>query len=142
MSLMNCPRCGKVYQPVMGGRELCPSCIKQEEEDYKLVFQFMTSRPSATAQEIANETGVELKEILRFVRENRLHLVKADQALRCESCGTPISSGKICDNCRKKLTNSMKKDIDNLKREKQKSTEKYSISRDKQTGNISRKKKT
>jgi len=120
---------------------LCQSCLQKEEEEYKKVFQFMTSRPSATAQEIAAETQVDLKDILRFVRENRLQLVKSDPSLKCENCGNSILVGKICANCRKKLGENLKKDIDKMKRDIHKTTENYSISRDKQSGNIVRRKK-
>ncbi len=141
MSLSNCTRCGKVYSPVMGGREICQTCIQNEEDEYKKVFQYMSVRPSATAQEISAETGVELKDILRFVRENRLQLVRVDPSLRCETCGAPLSAGKICDNCRKKLNDDIKKDIDKTIKDSSKTREKYSISRNKEDGNIIRRKK-
>jgi len=139
VSLGNCPRCGHVFLQVPGGVQLCPACIKIEEENYKKVFQFFSEKPSATAQEIADETGVEIREILKFVRENRLQLVKADPFVKCEKCGSPSRSGKICDNCRKKLNEDIKKDINKYKADKMKSNEKYSITRDKNTGNIIRK---
>jgi flagellar operon protein (TIGR03826 family) len=139
VSLGNCPRCGHVYLQVPGGVSLCPACVKIEEENYKKVFQFFSEKPSATAQEIALATGVEIKEILKFVRENRLQLVKADPYVKCEKCGSPTRSGRICDNCKKKLTDEIKKDISKYKADKLKSSEKYSISRDKSTGNIVRK---
>jgi flagellar operon protein (TIGR03826 family) len=140
VSLGNCPRCGRVFLQVTNGVALCPACIKKEEEDYKKVFQFFTEKPSATAQEISNETGVEIKEIFKFARENRLQLVKTESALKCEKCGVSIRTGKICENCRKKLNAEISKDIDKYKASKLKSLEKYSISRDKSTGSIIRKK--
>lgn len=139
MSLANCPRCGKVYLPVAGGRPLCKDCVKQEEEDYLKVFRFLSGRPSATAQEIAQETGVDLKLIYRFLRENRLRLVSADTGLRCERCEVPISSGKICDKCRREIYENLKEDLGKLK-EKHKTSEKYSLKRDKRTGKIKRNK--
>jgi hypothetical protein len=125
---------------VSGGINLCQDCIKKEEEDYKKVFQFFTDKPSATAQEISQETGVDLKEIFRFARENRLQLVKMDANMRCEKCGAPLRNGKICDNCKKKLSEEIKTDIDKFKTEHSKSNEKYSIQRDKDSGNIVRRK--
>lgn len=139
MSLGNCPRCGHVFLQVAGGASLCPACTKSEEESYKKVFLYFTEKPSATAQEISVETGVEIKEILKFVRENRLQLVKADMSLKCEKCGSPSRNGKLCDNCRKRLNDDIKNDINKYKANKFKDHEKYSISRDKHTGNIVRK---
>jgi uncharacterized protein len=125
---------------VSGGINYCQECIKKEEEDYKKVFQFFTEKPSATAQEISTETGVELKEIFRFARENRLQLVKTDATFHCEKCGAPVRNGKICDSCRKKLSEEIKTDIDKFKVEHHKGNEKYSIQRDKDSGNIVRRK--
>jgi flagellar operon protein (TIGR03826 family) len=140
VSLGNCPNCGHVFLQVTGGTPLCPECTKIEDENYKKVFKFFSEKPSATAQEIATETGVEIKEILKFVRENRLRLVKADVSFKCEKCGAPTRNGKICDNCRKKLTDDIKNDINKYKRGQLKDVGKYSILRDKNTGNIVRRK--
>lgn len=115
MNLANCSRCGKVYSAVFGGRDICPTCLKDEENNYLKVFHFFSTRPSATAQEIAQETGVDIKEIYRYVRENRLKLVKTDTGLYCETCGIPVSNGRICEKCRQKLSEEIKNDIDKFK---------------------------
>ena len=115
MSLANCSRCGKVFSQVAGGRDICPSCIREEEDHYRKVFQYLTTRPGATAQEIAQATEVDIKEIYRYVRENRLRLVKSDTGLYCESCGVSISQGRICEKCRQKLSEEIKNDVDKFK---------------------------
>jgi flagellar operon protein (TIGR03826 family) len=115
MSLANCARCGKVFPLVSGGRDICQACIKEEEDNYRKVFQFLSTRPSATAQEIAQETEIDIKEIYRFARENRLRLVKTDTGFYCENCGIPISQGKICDKCRQKLSEEIKNDVDKFR---------------------------
>lgn len=120
MSLANCSRCGKVFSFVPGGKDICPACIKEEDDNYLKIFHFLSTRPGATAQEIAQATEVDIKEIYRYVRENRLRLVQADTGLRCESCGTPISQGKICDNCRQKLAEDIKNDLEKFKQNHQK----------------------
>lgn len=121
MSLANCSRCGRVYSSVPGSRGLCPACIKEEDTNYLKIFHYLSGRPSATAHEIAQATEVDIKEIYRYVRENRLSLVQADTGLICESCGIPISQGKICENCKKKLVEDIKTDIDKFKQNQQKS---------------------
>ena len=75
----------------------------------------MSARPSATAQEIAQATEVDIKEIYRYVRENRLRLVKSDTGLFCESCGVPISQGTVCEKCGNKLSEDIKKEIDKIR---------------------------
>ena len=100
---------------ISGGRDICPACIREEEDNYRKVFHFLSTRPSATAQEIAQETEIDIKEIYRYVRENRLRLVKTDTGLYCESCGVPLSQGKICDKCRQKLSEEIKNDVDKFR---------------------------
>jgi uncharacterized protein len=120
MSLANCSRCSRVYPLIPGGRDICPLCIKQEEENYHRIFQYLSTRPSATAQEIAQATEIDVKEIYRYVRENRLRLVKADTGLVCEGCGIAISQGKLCEKCRQSLSEEIKIDIDKFRQNKQK----------------------
>lgn len=115
MNLSNCSRCGKVFSLVKGGRDVCPACVREEEDHYRKIFQYLSSRPAATAQEIAQATEIDLKEIYRYVRENRLRLVKADTGLFCESCSIPISQGRICEKCRQKLSEEIKNDVDKFK---------------------------
>lgn len=118
MSWANCTKCGKVFNQVPGGRDICLICIKEEENNYTKIFHFLSTRPSATAQEISQETGIDIKEIFRYVRENRLRLVKVDTGLYCESCGIPISQGKMCEKCIKTLSEELKNDIDKFKNQK------------------------
>jgi flagellar operon protein (TIGR03826 family) len=124
MNLANCSKCGKVYSPVSVDRTLCPACVKEEQDNFLKVFHFLASQPSATAQQISEGTGVELTEIYRYVRENRLRLVKAESGLRCETCGNPISQGKMCDHCRQKLSAEFKNDVDKFKQNKLKTPQK------------------
>lgn len=116
MKLANCSRCGRVFNFVPGTRDICPSCVRQEDDDYLKIFHFLTQNPTATAPEIAEATGVDIKEILRFVRENRLRLVRTGIPLECEACGTPIEQGKLCESCVKKLTTEMHGEVDKIKK--------------------------
>jgi flagellar operon protein (TIGR03826 family) len=118
MSLANCSRCGRVFPQVTGGRDVCQACIREEDDHFHKVFHYLSERPSATAQEIAQAVDVDIKEIYRFVRENRLRLVKTDTGFYCESCGIPISQGKICEKCRQKLSEEIRNDLDKFKSSK------------------------
>ncbi len=112
MKLANCSRCNRVYTSVPGGRDICQSCMREEDDNYRKIFNFLSTRPAATAQEIAQATDIDVKDIYRYVRENRLRLVQGDTGLTCEGCGIPIAQGKICDKCRQKLSEDLKNDID------------------------------
>ncbi len=120
MNLANCSRCNRVFTSVPGGRDICPHCIKEEDDNYLKIFQYLSTRPAATAQEIAQDTEIDLKEIFRYVRENRLRLVKTDTGLSCERCGIPIAQGKMCEKCLRTLSEEIKTDIDKFKPNKPK----------------------
>lgn len=117
MTLANCSRCGLVFSFAEGGLDICALCLKEEEDNYRKVFQFLSTRPGATAQEISEATEIDIKVIYRFVRENRLRLAKVDTGLACESCGVPIPQGKVCEKCFKKLSQDIKNDIDKFKKD-------------------------
>jgi flagellar operon protein (TIGR03826 family) len=120
VSLANCARCGKVFPFFPGSRDICQACIKEEDDNYLKIFHYLSTRPGATASEIAQATEVDIKEIYRYVRENRLRLIKIDTGLSCESCGIAISQGKICDKCRQKLSEEMKGEINKIRQNKPK----------------------
>jgi protein-arginine kinase activator protein McsA len=113
MNLTNCSRCGRIFDNYSKNNEFCPSCLKITEENYRKIFEFFDAQPSATAQEISEATGVEVKEIYRFVRENRLRLAKVDTGLKCERCGGPILGGKLggkfCEKCRSEFASDILK---------------------------------
>lgn len=115
MNLSNCTRCHRVFHRQIAGEEVCPTCLKESETSYKKIFEYFTSRPAATAQEIAEATGVDVKEIRRFVRERRLQLAKVQPTSICEKCGGPIFGGrfggKFCDNCRESIASDLHKDF-------------------------------
>ena len=118
MSLANCSRCGRVFTVVKGGRDICPACVKEEDEHYLKVFHYLSERPAATAQEIAQATEIDIKEILRFVREKRLRLVQIDTGLNCESCGIPITQGRFCEKCLQSLATELKNDLDKTRQQR------------------------
>jgi len=122
--LRNCIRCGKVfaytYSPV------CNKCLEKEEEEYKLVKEYIYENPGSTAFEVSEATGVSVEKIMKFLREERLELSSenANLLLECESCGRPIKSGRYCEDCRSKIASEMKKEfgLDQRKSEYIKST--------------------
>ena len=120
MNLSNCSRCGRVFARSSGSSDICPACVKENDDNYRKIFEFFSRKPTSGAQEIADETGIDINEIYRYVRENRLQLAKADGVVTCETCGNPIVSGKICDSCRGKLAQELKENIEKFKINRQK----------------------
>jgi len=108
MKLANCSICGKAYLNTSGGRDHCLTCAREEESNYSKIFEFFTLCPAATAKEISDATGIDVKVIYRYARENRLRFVKVDSDIRCEACDEMIPCGKMCENCRGRLLSEVK----------------------------------
>ncbi|MDK2896848.1 MAG: hypothetical protein PWP04_968 [Candidatus Atribacteria bacterium] len=106
MSLAKCRRCGRLFNQVID-KNICPSCLEKEEEEFQRVKDFFLHHPQASIVEAAQETGVEKKFILQFVREGRLRIANMEEGgeplFRCERCGKPIPEGRYCEECRKKI---------------------------------------
>lgn len=98
MDLRNCSKCGRVFAYV--GNEICSRCATSDIDDFKKVKEYLYDNPGATIVEVSEETGVDEKKILRYLRESRIEIREADNLLLdCERCGKPIQSGRFCDRC-------------------------------------------
>ncbi|WP_018132176.1 TIGR03826 family flagellar region protein [Effusibacillus pohliae] len=102
MGLMNCKTCGRLFQRV--SRDICPHCVRQEEEDFLKVSRFLREQPGATPQQVHEATDVALKTIYQFIREGRLIAANfPNMTYPCERCGLPISVGRFCAACADEL---------------------------------------
>ncbi len=104
-NVRKCKECGKLFNFM--GRPICPECLKKTDEDFQNVRKYIYDNPNAGIEEAAEETGVSVKTIMRFLREGRLQLRSASGALLCEKCGKPLSTGSMCEDCKKKLTETL-----------------------------------
>ncbi|ALS24486.1 MULTISPECIES: hypothetical protein [Paenibacillus] len=109
LNVANCSRCGKVY--VKNNYGMCPNCIKSLEAEYEKCLQFLRENRTCTIQELSDATGVDIKQIVKFIREGRISIKNnPNMTYDCDICGAPIRSNNICDNCRTRLV----KDFDHL----------------------------
>ena len=83
MALKNCSDCGKIYVENVSG--LCPDCLEKEEEQERLIIDFLRKKDKASVEEIHKETGVKERTILRMMKKGRF-LSYGDIAYKCESC--------------------------------------------------------
>jgi flagellar operon protein (TIGR03826 family) len=100
MEIRNCRRCGKIFQ--FTGSYICASCIRQEEEDFKKVKEYLRTHSGSTSLEVSENTEVEIQTIERFIRQGLLDSDEydlVDGELECEKCGHPIKSGRFCERC-------------------------------------------
>ncbi len=98
MKLRNCSRCGRVFAYV--GRDLCPACIRQDDEAFDRLREFLADNPRATVEDACRETGLDAERVLRFLRQGRLQLSPSSAiVLECQRCGQRILSGRLCPAC-------------------------------------------
>ena len=97
-----CPRCGKLFS--RSYHDVCANCVKEIEEQYTLCRDYLKENKYATLSQLSEETGVPMKQILKFIREGRLATTDSPNiTYPCESCGTPIREHYLCPNCRDRL---------------------------------------
>ncbi|HRS20182.1 MAG TPA: MerR family transcriptional regulator, partial [Clostridia bacterium] len=76
-----------------------------EENEFKVVKEYIYDNPGATISEVSQETGVTVEKIMRFLREERLE-IKSENCnlmLECERCGRAIKTGRFCENCKEQI---------------------------------------
>lgn len=107
MNVRNCRKCGSLFN-YLSGPPICPVCREKLEEKFQEVKNFVRDNKGAGIQEVAEACDVEVNQIRQWLREERLELV-SDSALylNCESCGTPIRSGRFCEKCMVNMTRSL-----------------------------------
>lgn len=109
--LRNCSRCGRLFGYV--GRPICSYCIEEEEDEFKIVKDFLYDNPGSTVYEVSDATGVEVEKIMRFLKEERLQISSdnPNMLLECERCGKAINTGRFCKDCTNDLHRSMRKEF-------------------------------
>lgn len=102
INLANCPRCGRLF--ANNFRDICPSCIKEIEEEYEKCLKYLREEKMATIQEVHEATGVSIRQITKFIKEGRISVANNPNMMYpCEVCGVLIREGNMCDSCRTRL---------------------------------------
>ncbi|WP_129597494.1 TIGR03826 family flagellar region protein [Anaerophilus nitritogenes] len=107
--IRNCKECGRLFQ-YNGISKICSRCQRNDEDDFKIVKEYIYENKGASLVEVSEETGVEEDKILRYLRQGRLEIVGDDATLflECERCGTGIRTGRFCAKCAKELESELK----------------------------------
>lgn len=101
MEIKNCRACGKMFNYMMG-EQICPACREAQEVKFQEVKKFVQDNKTATMNEICEQCDVDIKQVKKWVREERLFFTDDSPVkINCESCGVQISTGRFCDKCRK-----------------------------------------
>lgn len=107
MELQNCRSCKRLFNYITGER-ICPACRELLEEKFQEVKKYIAENPGINANKVAEDCEVSLKQIKKWVREERLAF--ADDSLvglECERCGRMVHSGRFCKECAGGLADAM-----------------------------------
>lgn len=121
MNVVNCRKCGKLFNYI-AGPQTCPMCREKNEEKFQEVKKFIQQNRRASMQIVCEECDVEPGQIQAWIRQERLQFAE-DSPIKvsCEKCGCMISSGRYCDKCKndmsRDLGNMMRKPVEELKKE-------------------------
>lgn len=105
MNLINCSGCGNLC--VANVSRLCPNCAREEEDAEERVAEYLKTTSRASLEEIHKATGVKPNVILRMIKRGRIHS-DALVAYPCETCGAPITEGRVCPACSKNIVSQLK----------------------------------
>ena len=104
-----CVRCKRMFTYLGYGHFYCPMCKKTDEEDFKIVKDYIFENGTAPAMEVSEKTGISLERINQYLREGRLEIPENSPIfIKCEMCSIDIRSGRLCPDCASKLTHAMR----------------------------------
>ena len=105
MSLENvseCLLCGKPFMK-FGRKQICRDCEYKEEEYFQKVREYLYDYPNASVEEVSQQTEVNDKIIVDWVKEGRLERAGLTMSYPCQMCGKSIHSGRVCHSCQSDL---------------------------------------
>lgn len=83
-------------------------CKEQLEEMFQIVKKFIEENPGANINVVAEKCEVSIKQIRKWVREERLSFTDDSLVgLECERCGKMVHSGRFCNECAGGLADAM-----------------------------------
>ena len=111
MTIIQCKMCNKPFQS-LGGRT-CNECLEKIDRDFITVRDYIYDNPNSKMDKICEETGVEKHIILQLLKEGRLILDNPDAEglLLCDICKKPINTGRMCKECKDKVSKTMGKSV-------------------------------
>lgn len=123
MEVRVCKNCRRLFKYIYGP-ELCQECsklisqdkeqikqklkpslkplVKEEEELFEQVKDYIIHNPKATVVHIAEFHKITPMKLLEWIRDERLEFSEdSTQAwFECSKCGTRIKSGRLCNRCK------------------------------------------
>ncbi len=63
MNVRICKSCGHMFNSI-GGRYICPNCLKKQDEQLETVKEYIGEHPTAKIEEVAKACGVSSSSII------------------------------------------------------------------------------
>lgn len=116
--LIACRNCGALIPHERG--ELCSRCRDLDSVALDKVKDYLDYHPAATAEKVAEKTGIEAERVLRFAREGALSTVEyINIRIPCEQCGAMITSGRFCKRCADRLAGGLERAVKKIRGSKE-----------------------
>ena len=111
MNIIQCSLCKRPFQS-MGGKT-CGECLVKLDEDFIKVRDYISENKRAGIEVVSEETGVSKQAILHLLKDGRLIIDDPQEGgmLLCEACRKPISTGRLCKECKNSVASTMQKSI-------------------------------
>ena len=107
MTLKNCAKCGRMFSATLDQKH-CSKCTENDEEEFKVVREYIYDNPGCNIGEVAEATEVDEDKILKFLKQGKLELKGEGVGYGCDKCGINITSGKYCEKCTYELSHGLK----------------------------------
>ena len=111
-----CVVCRRLFEYPGYGPQMCPMCKIEDEAQFKRVKDYLRDNPGKTLMETSKDCDVTVDRIRFWLKDERLVYADIkDTGLVCENCGTPITTGTLCEECRQsfiKTAGEMKRSMD------------------------------
>ncbi len=112
MDVRNCRMCGKLFNYMGNGRQICSACANALEEKFFEVREYVRENKDAGIKEVAEANDVPVSQIKQWIREERLAFSENSQiGIECEKCGALIKTGRFCKACKGKIANGLSESI-------------------------------
>ena len=100
-----CEKCGGKCKYKAQGVYECVDCKHTMMDDYGKVRVYLDEHGRRPAAVIADETGVSISTIQKYLRDGQLEIPEGSSVyVKCEKCGTDIRYGIYCPSCAAQLS--------------------------------------
>lgn len=102
----SCTKCGSTnLAPGVNGVYFCKKCGKENYDDFATIRKYIDDNGPASSTVISKALGIPKHFIKDFFREERLEITAdSPYKARCEGCGAAITTGFLCEDCKRRQT--------------------------------------